>query len=199
MPDNPGVCRITAVTTHPPMGDKVRIWVAIPTSNWNGRFLGNGGGGFSGGSAAGVDPAGGAGYAAGATDTGHEGGSGSFALDANGRLNWQAIREQRARRHSRDDGHRQGAHAGDVRRGAALLVLQRVLDGRTAGAHGGAALSAGLQRHRVRRAGDQLEPVPYPASLGSGRDERGEQSRRRRASSRRQRRRRLPRATASMA
>ena len=33
------------------------------------------------------------GFAAGATDTGHEGGSGSFALDANGRLNWQLIRD----------------------------------------------------------------------------------------------------------
>ena len=30
---------------------------------------------------------------AGATDTGHEGGSGSFALNANGRLNWQEIRD----------------------------------------------------------------------------------------------------------
>jgi len=34
-----------------------------------------------------------AGYAAGSTDTGHEGASGSFALDANGRLNWQLIRD----------------------------------------------------------------------------------------------------------
>jgi feruloyl esterase len=32
------------------------------------------------------------GFAAGATDGGHEGGSGTFALDANGRLNWEAIR-----------------------------------------------------------------------------------------------------------
>ena len=31
------------------------------------------------------------GFAAGATDTGHEGGSGSFALDANGHQNWQGI------------------------------------------------------------------------------------------------------------
>ena len=91
-PSSPGVCRITAVTTHPPMGDKVRIWVAIPSSNWNGRFLGTGGGGFSGGNVAGVVQPAAAGYAAGATDTGHEGGSGSFALDGNGRLNWQAIR-----------------------------------------------------------------------------------------------------------
>ena len=45
-PVSPGLCRVTAVTTHPPAGDKVRIWVGIPTANWNGRFLGNGGGGF---------------------------------------------------------------------------------------------------------------------------------------------------------
>ena len=92
-PNSPGVCRVTAVTTHPPAGDKVRIWVAIPTSNWNGRFLGTGGGGFSGGSAGGVNPPVAQGFAAGATDTGHEGASGSFALDAKGRLNWQAIRD----------------------------------------------------------------------------------------------------------
>jgi feruloyl esterase len=90
---NPGICRITAITTHPPIGDKVRIWIAIPTSNWNGRFLGNGGGGFVGGSAAGVNPGVAFGFAAGSTDTGHDGGSGSFALDANGHLNWQAIRD----------------------------------------------------------------------------------------------------------
>ncbi|MBV8842637.1 MAG: tannase/feruloyl esterase family alpha/beta hydrolase, partial [Bryobacterales bacterium] len=90
---NPGICRVTAVTTHPPAGDKVRIWLAIPASNWNGRFLGNGGGGFSGGSQQGPNAGAALGYAAGSTDTGHEGGNGSFALDANGRLNWQLIRD----------------------------------------------------------------------------------------------------------
>jgi feruloyl esterase len=92
-PNNSTVCRVTAVTTHPPAGDKVRIWVAIPTSDWNGRFIGTGGGGFSGGSAAGVNQPLQLGYAAGATDTGHEGGSGSFAMDSTGHLNWQAIRD----------------------------------------------------------------------------------------------------------
>jgi feruloyl esterase len=92
-PNNPGICRVTAITTHPPMGDKVKIWIGIPTSNWNGRFLGTGGGGFVGGNAAGVNEPVSQGYASGATDTGHEGGSGSFALDANGKLNWQAIRD----------------------------------------------------------------------------------------------------------
>jgi feruloyl esterase len=91
-PNNAAICRVTAVTTHPPTGDRVRIWIAIPTNNWNGRFLGTGGGGFAGGSAAGVNQPAAQGYAAGATDTGHEGGSGSFALDASNRLNWQAIR-----------------------------------------------------------------------------------------------------------
>jgi feruloyl esterase len=92
-PGNPGVCRVTAVTTHPPAGDRVRIWVAIPTANWNGRFLGTGGGGFSGGSAGGVNQPVAVGFAAGATDTGHEDATGRFALDAKGRLNWQAIRD----------------------------------------------------------------------------------------------------------
>src|SRR5204863_8999591 len=32
-------------------------------------------------------------YAAGESDTGHEGGSGSFSLGADGRLNWQSIRD----------------------------------------------------------------------------------------------------------
>jgi hypothetical protein len=92
-PNNPGVCRVTAVTTHPPAGDKVRIWVAIPTTNWNGRFLGTGGGGFSGGSAAGVNQPIASGFAAGATDTGHPDATGRFALNAQGHLDWQAIRD----------------------------------------------------------------------------------------------------------
>ena len=90
--NDPGICRIVAITTHPPAGDKVRIWIAIPASNWNGRFLGTGGGGFVGGQLTGVNQPVSQGFAAGATDTGHEGGNPSFALDANGRLNWQAIR-----------------------------------------------------------------------------------------------------------
>ncbi|MDH3442008.1 MAG: tannase/feruloyl esterase family alpha/beta hydrolase [Gammaproteobacteria bacterium] len=87
------VCRVTAFTTHPPSNDRVTIWVAIPLTGWNGRFLGNGGGGFSGGSANAVNQPVTLGYAAGATDTGHEGGSGSFALNPDGRLNWQLIRD----------------------------------------------------------------------------------------------------------
>jgi tannase/feruloyl esterase len=86
-------CRVTAVVTHPPAGDKVRIFLAFPLKDWNGRFQGVGGGGFSGGSPMAVRQPVVQGFAAGSTDTGHEGGSGSFALDPNGRLNWQLIRD----------------------------------------------------------------------------------------------------------
>jgi feruloyl esterase len=89
---SPDLCRVVAIATHPPAGDKVRIWIAIPTANWNGRFLGTGGGGFSGGNPGGVNQPASLGFAAGATDTGHQGGSAAFALDANGKLDWQAIR-----------------------------------------------------------------------------------------------------------
>ena len=89
----PASCRITATVTHPPAGDHVKIFLALPMSGWNGRFQGTGGGGFSGGGPASLRQPLTAGYAAGSTDTGHEGGRGSFALDANGRLNWPLIRD----------------------------------------------------------------------------------------------------------
>ncbi len=88
-----GSCRVTAVVTHPPANDHVKVWIALPMKNWNGRFQGNGGGGFSGGNPGSLRGPVAQGFATGATDAGHEGGSGSFALNANGRLNWQEIRD----------------------------------------------------------------------------------------------------------
>jgi hypothetical protein len=89
----PPSCRITATVTHPPAGDHVKVFIGLPMKGWNGRFEGVGGGGFSGGSPAGVRQPLASGYAAGSTDTGHEGASGSFALDASGHLNWPLIRD----------------------------------------------------------------------------------------------------------
>lgn len=86
-----GSCRVTATVTHPPSGDRVKIFIALPLKGWNGRFEGTGGGGFSGGSSLALNGPVRQGFAAGATDTGHEGMSGSFALDSNGHLNWQGI------------------------------------------------------------------------------------------------------------
>lgn len=91
--DRDGAVRVTAIVTHPPAGDRVTIWVALPTKNWNGRFRGNGGGGFMTGNPDSLRGAVAQGFAAAATDGGHSGGSGSFALHASGRLNWQEIRD----------------------------------------------------------------------------------------------------------
>lgn len=88
-----GFCRVTASVTHPPAKDRVRVFIGLPLKGWNGRFQGNGGGGFVGGSPNSIRRPVELGFAAGATDTGHEGGSGSFALDAQGRLDWQLIRD----------------------------------------------------------------------------------------------------------
>jgi hypothetical protein len=86
-----GWCRVTAVVMHPPAEGRVTVWIGLPVTNWNGRFQGNGGGGFSGGSPTSLRGPVARGFASGATDTGHEGGSGKFALDEHGRLNWQSI------------------------------------------------------------------------------------------------------------
>jgi feruloyl esterase len=86
-------CRVTATVTHPPAGDRVKVFIGLPMKGWNGRFRGTGGGGFLGGHPNNLRGPVSLGYAAGATDTGHEGGSASFALDANGRLNWPLIQD----------------------------------------------------------------------------------------------------------
>jgi feruloyl esterase len=88
-----GSCRVRATVTHPPMGCRVRVFVALPTKGWNGRFQGTGGGGYAGGNPAGLSRPLRLGYATAATDTGHEGGSGSFALGAGGRLDWHAVQD----------------------------------------------------------------------------------------------------------
>ena len=163
--NNPDICRVVAITTHPPAGDKVRIWIAIPTSNWNGRFLGTGGGGFSGGSRERRQSTGGAGICRRCDRHGTHRRQRVLRARRQRQAGLAGDPQLRARRHPRDDRHRQGADAGDVRRGAALFVLQRVFDGRTSGPDGGAAISAGLRRHRVGGAGDQLdEPADAVAS-----------------------------------
>ncbi len=87
-----GVCRVTVVVTHPPAKDQVRVFVGLPLNNWNGRFQGVGGGGFTAGDARRLAPALAAGFVAVATDAGHSTTGGSFALDSSGRLDWLAIR-----------------------------------------------------------------------------------------------------------
>jgi feruloyl esterase len=78
--DVPSFCRVQATLT-PSSDSDVKIEVWLPASGWNGKFQAVGNGGWAGTISYG--PLGAAvrrGYAAASTDTGHVGGSASFAL-----------------------------------------------------------------------------------------------------------------------
>ncbi len=76
----PAFCRVTATLT-PTSDSQIKIEIWLPEQKWNGKLRANGNGGWTGSIApatlaAGVER----GYASAMTDTGHAGGSGSFAL-----------------------------------------------------------------------------------------------------------------------
>jgi feruloyl esterase len=80
MADLPAFCRVAATLTPTSDSDiKVEVW--LPTTNWNGKFQAVGNGAWNGaiGYAAMADALR-RGYATSSTDTGHAGGSASFAL-----------------------------------------------------------------------------------------------------------------------
>ena len=83
----PAFCRV-ALTVKP----QIHIEVWLPTDSWNGRFKGEGGGGYAGAISYGalIDDVR-DGYATASTDTGHTGPSGTFALNADGTLNTPLI------------------------------------------------------------------------------------------------------------
>jgi feruloyl esterase len=78
--DLPAFCRVAA-TLKPTSDSDIKFEIWLPTAGWNGKLEANGNGGWTGSItpatlAAGLQR----GYAAAMTDTGHEGGSASFAL-----------------------------------------------------------------------------------------------------------------------
>ncbi len=78
--DLPAFCRVTA-TLKPSADSEIQMEVWMPLENWNGKLEGNGNGGWTGS----INPATLAEglrrhYATTMSDTGHDGGSGSFAL-----------------------------------------------------------------------------------------------------------------------
>jgi feruloyl esterase len=76
----PAFCRV-AFTARPSPDSEIRVELWMPASGWNGKFEGNGNGGWNGNIAPNTLAAGlQLGYAAAMTDTGHQGGSASFAL-----------------------------------------------------------------------------------------------------------------------
>lgn len=87
------ICKVTLTVTHPPATDRVKVWVALPMKNWNGRLLGQGGIGYTGGlEFLTIIPAAN-GFVTVATDGGHPpGDSAAFAMTADGRVDWQSLR-----------------------------------------------------------------------------------------------------------
>src|SRR6185295_422095 len=78
--DLPAFCRVAA-TLKPTSDSDIKMEVWMPASGWNGKFLAVGNGGWGGViSYAAMGEALRRGYATSSTDTGHVGGSGSFAL-----------------------------------------------------------------------------------------------------------------------
>jgi tannase/feruloyl esterase len=71
IPNVPAHCEVTLFLAHPGAGDHVRVAVWLPTSGWNGRYEGTGGGGYAAGQFdVALAPAIAQGYAAASTDAG---------------------------------------------------------------------------------------------------------------------------------
>lgn len=70
---NLNFCDVSVIYTHPGQNDTINVQVWLPSDNWNGRFIGTGGGGYAAGffnSSLGFEVA--RGYAAASTDAGHD-------------------------------------------------------------------------------------------------------------------------------
>jgi hypothetical protein len=94
-------CRVTIEMTSPASPDVVTVWLGLPIDNWNGRFLGLGGGGWVAGFPAALAEGVERGFATVVTNAGRRydfstdpaelarmSGQGAFLLDDNGRLDW---------------------------------------------------------------------------------------------------------------
>ena len=94
--DARGFCRVAATLT-PSSDSAIKIEVWLPSSGWNGKFLAVGNGAFNGSIAdRAMESAIARRYAAASTDTGHEGGSGSFGLGHPEKVidfGWRAVHE----------------------------------------------------------------------------------------------------------
>jgi feruloyl esterase len=90
----PAFCRVAA-TLKPSSDSDIKIEVWLPSAGWNGKFQGVGNGGWTGSINYGaLSQALRNGYATASTDTGHEGGSGQFALGHPEKLvdfGWRAV------------------------------------------------------------------------------------------------------------
>lgn len=101
---DPNWCRVTLHVSMPPAPDVSTVWVGLPLENWNGRFLGLGGGGYLSGIPGSLVSPVALGFAVASTDAGRPfdpaasneqlgelSVDGSFVVDSHGNLNWRAV------------------------------------------------------------------------------------------------------------
>ena len=165
----PQHCRVK-LTLRPSSDSHIYSELWMPTDGWNGRLLVVGNGGFAGSIQGYGDMqiALRLGYAAAATDTGHnaaDGPNGMFALGHPEKIvdfAYRALHQTtvEAKRLIRDF----------YNRTPQVLVLQGLLDRRAPGHHGGHALPRRLRRHHRRRARKPSHPHAH------GRDRRARSS-----------------------
>ena len=159
----PAFCRVAAVT-RPAV--KFEVW--LPLDTWNGKFQGVGNGANAGtiGYAAMVTALK-RGYATASTDTGHQTENARDGAWAIGHP--ELVADFGYRAIHRDGRERQADRRHVLPAAGETLVLRGVLDGRSPGADGGAALSGGLRRHHRGRAGRELVAIPdRRAHVGGG-------------------------------
>ena len=129
-------CRVAA-TLKPTSDSDIKVEVWLPADGWNGKFQAVGNGGWAGViSYSAMADAVRAGYASASTDTGHVGGSGSFALGHPEKLIDFGVAFR-----TRNDREGQGHHPGLLRQRAQTFVLERLLDRWQTGPQGSAEIS----------------------------------------------------------
>ncbi|OBS22800.1 hypothetical protein FPOA_09126 [Fusarium poae] len=88
------VCKVVVQYTHPGWNDTINTYVWLPVSDWNGRFVGVGGGGWSTGDVPDLGPPASKGYTAVTTDGGRPMTNRldlSWALTSAGHINWPPL------------------------------------------------------------------------------------------------------------
>lgn len=86
-----GVTLVTA-EVYPGDGDTIKVWIGLPPGEWDGRLVGTGGGGYSGGSRVSAEGYAAMGMVGVASNCGHDVKDWSFLYD-NGTLNEVQLRD----------------------------------------------------------------------------------------------------------
>ncbi|KAK4540905.1 hypothetical protein LTR36_008847 [Oleoguttula mirabilis] len=95
-------CNFTITYTHPGQNDRIHVYIWLPFDDWNGRFLGQGGGGWSAGGDGALASGVALGYAAANTDAGHSlygnfddllGNAHKWAMLSPGNINWVLLQD----------------------------------------------------------------------------------------------------------